>query len=264
MAATPLSPSQPRSIYSWWEVAEAELHYSTHLMLVAPVPPCPLWCPPPSLCPLVLTRCWPTTNANYIRSLASTNPYTHRPHSFFIPHIPIRRKGTPQSSLLRFHLHPCAGVAARAVHGAMRGTSTVARRAVSLAMPTAAGVSTAAVGLRAVSTAAVSAGASRATGSLLSTAKAGPAHGARTGAAWVHCRGIAAGALRAAEVVPPAEGQMYTGAEFNGEIDMDKKVVRSRPLAHRPPDLELRGGFLSSGLPRMHPASQVWCEVMTM
>lgn len=111
----------------------------------------------------------------------------------------------------------------------------MARRAVSLAMPTAAGVSTAAVGLRAVSTAAVSAGASRATGSLLSTAKAGPAHGARTGAAWVHCRGIAAGALRAAEVVPPAEGQMYTGAEFNGEIDMDKKVVRpiGTPRVHK-------------------------------
>lgn len=75
---------------------------------------------------------------------------------------------------------------------------------------------------------------SRATGSLVAAApvdgKAAQAgsNGRQAGSAWIHGRGIAASALRAAgEVVPPPEGQMYTGEEFNGEIDLDKKQVRS-------------------------------------
>lgn len=83
---------------------------------------------------------------------------------------------------------------------------------------------------------------SRATGSLVGAApvdgKAAQAgsYDAQAGSAWIHVRGIAAGALRAAgEVVPPPEGQMYTGEEFNGEIDLDKKQVRpiGTPRVHK-------------------------------
>ena len=113
-----------------------------------------------------------------------------------------------------------------------------------------AGRSTAAVGglhITALRTAS-----SRATGSLVGAAPvdgkaAQPgSYDAQAGSAWIHVRGIAAGALRAAgEVVPPPEGQMYTGEEFNGEIDLDKKQVRS-PTPRRS---GRRGGTLPTSAP---------------
>jgi hypothetical protein len=108
-----------------------------------------------------------------------------------------------------------------------RFRSGVAWRALSHA-----GRSTAAVGGH--PTTALCTASSRATGSPVAAApvdgKAAQAgsYGGQAGSAWIHVRGIAASALRAAgEVVPPPEGQMYTGEEFNGEIDLDKKQVRS-------------------------------------